>query len=71
MYKVYLQLQMCFDVLLNLPDLIYLIFILPEPSNFEDEILFKGGECNSLTFQTSSEELRMILLNFIILILPT
>jgi len=47
---------MCFDVLLNLLDLIYLVSILPEPPNFDDAILFKVGECNSPTFQTSNQD---------------
>ena len=59
---------MCFDVLSNLLDLIYLVSILPEPPNFEDEILLRRGECNSPTFQTPSQELRTILLNFIMLV---
>jgi len=62
---------MCFDVLLNLLHLVYLVSILLELLNFEDEILYKGGECNSPTFQTPSQKLRTILLNFIILILLT
>ena len=33
-------------------------------SNFEDEILLRGEECNNATFQTSNQALRMILLNF-------
>ena len=32
-------------------------------SNFEDEIPLRGEECNNATFQTPSQELRMILWN--------
>ena len=33
-------------------------------SNFEDEIPLRGEEYNNATFQTPSQELRTILLNF-------
>jgi len=33
-------------------------------SNFEDEILLRGEECNNATFQTPNQALRMILLKF-------
>ena len=35
----------------------------PQISNFEDEILLRGEECNNAIFQTPNQELRMILLN--------
>jgi len=59
---------MCFDVLLNLLDLIYLVSILPEPPNFEDEILFKGEKVIARLFKL---RIKTILLNFIRLILLT
>ena len=42
-YKLYLRLHMCFWCAFKLLDLIYWVSVLPELSNFEDEILLKGG----------------------------